>query len=41
MPYSFVNVNKIAAMCYEKERRYIYTTPKTFLELIKLFLSIY
>lgn len=38
MPYSFKKVNDLATECIQKERRYIYTTPKTFLELIKLFI---
>jgi len=37
MPYSFKVVNELSELIYEKERRYVYTTPKSFLELIKLF----
>ena len=39
MPISFENVNKLSGKLYEMERRYVYTTPKSFLELIKLFKS--
>lgn len=37
MPFSFDIVNKISGRILIEERRYIYTTPKSFLELIKLF----
>ena len=37
MPYSFRTVNEFSAVIFEQERRYVYTTPKSFLELIKLF----
>lgn len=37
MPFSFEIVNKISERILIEERRYIYTTPKSFLELIKLF----
>jgi dynein heavy chain, axonemal len=37
MPYSFKVVNEFSDMIFEQERRYVYTTPKSFLELIKLF----
>lgn len=37
MPYSFSVVNKAAKAVYERERRFIYNTPKSFLELIKLY----
>ena len=37
MPFSFKTVNEISAIIFEQERRYVYTTPKSFLELIKLF----
>ena len=37
MPYSFKTVNEFSAMVFDQERRYVYTTPKSFLELIKLF----
>lgn len=39
IPNSFAIVNKLSAKLYEQERRYVYTTPKSFLELIKLFKS--
>lgn len=39
MPFSFNVVNKAAKTVFEKERRYIYNTPKSFLELIKLYKS--
>ena len=39
MPISFENVNKLSGKLYEIERRHVYTTPKSFLELIKLFKS--
>lgn len=37
MPYSFKTVNEFSAIIYDQEKRYVYTTPKSFLELIKLF----
>jgi len=37
MPYSFKTVNDFSSQMYEAEKRYVYTTPKSFLELIKLF----
>ena len=37
MPYSFKVVNKASASIFDIEKRYVYTTPKSFLELIKLF----
>jgi dynein heavy chain len=37
MPFSFDIVNKISDRIFIEERRYVYTTPKSFLELIKLF----
>lgn len=37
MPYSFEIANKAALKCYQQERRYVYTTPKSFLELLELF----
>ena len=40
MPYSFSIVNKTSQKFFQVERRYNYTTPKTFLELIKLYKSI-
>lgn len=40
MPYSFSLVNKASARFLTTERRYNYTTPKTFLELIKLYTNV-
>lgn len=40
MPYSFSEVNLMSAEFLARERRYNYTTPKSFLELIKLYKSI-
>lgn len=40
MPYSFALVNKVSKKFFEAERRYNYTTPKTFLELIKLYKNV-
>jgi dynein heavy chain, axonemal len=37
MPFSFKCVNVQSDIVYNLERRYVYTTPKSFLELIKLF----
>ena len=37
MPYSFTKVNELGVKLLEMERRYAYTTPKSFLELIALF----
>jgi len=37
MPFSFKTVNAYSDEIFVKERRYVYTTPKSFLELIKLF----
>jgi dynein heavy chain len=37
MPFSFKIVDQQCKVVQEQERRYIYTTPKSFLELIKLF----
>ena len=41
MPYSFKVVGKYSDMILEQERRHVYTTPKSFLELIKLFKVMY
>lgn len=41
MPYSFKVVNNYSAKILEQERRAVYTTPKSFLELIKLFKVMY
>jgi dynein heavy chain len=37
MPFSFKVVNIESQRVFDLERRYVYTTPKSFLELIKLF----
>lgn len=37
MPFSFKMVNHYSELILDQERRYVYTTPKSFLELIKLF----
>jgi len=37
MPYSFKTVNEYSDVIFDQERRFVYTTPKSFLELIKLF----
>jgi dynein heavy chain len=37
LPYSFEEVNKAAKRFLRIERRYVYTTPKSFLELLKLY----
>ena len=37
MPYSFGLVAKVSETFLDQERRHVYTTPKTFLELIKLY----
>lgn len=39
MPYSFKVVNESSVKYKELERRFCYTTPKSFLELIKLFVN--
>jgi dynein heavy chain len=39
MPYSFKIVSKYAEMLFDQERREVHATPKSFLELIKLFKS--
>jgi len=41
MPYSFKIVNEYSEKILDQERRYVYTTPKSFLELIKLFKVMY
>ncbi|KAK9867723.1 hypothetical protein WJX84_004647 [Apatococcus fuscideae] len=40
MPYSFSAVEIQAKKFFEVEKRYVYTTPKTFLELIRLYKSV-
>lgn len=37
---SFALVNKVSKKFFDAERRYNYTTPKTFLELIKLYKNV-
>jgi len=37
LPYSFTEVNKMANKFRQIERRHVYTTPKSFLELLKLY----
>jgi len=37
MPFSFNIVNQFSEKIKEVERRFVYTTPKSFLELVKLF----
>jgi dynein heavy chain len=39
MPFSFTIVNQFSDEIKEVERRFVYTTPKSFLELVKLFKS--
>jgi dynein heavy chain len=41
MPYSFTTVNDASKEIYQMEKRFVYTTPKSFLELIKLFKVMY
>ena len=40
MPFSFGAVNAASEKYLQNEKRYNYTTPKTFLELIKLYISL-
>lgn len=37
MPFSFEAANKIARQIFNQNKRYIYTTPKSYLELLELF----
>jgi dynein heavy chain, axonemal len=37
MPFSFATVDVYSNIVYQREKRHIYTTPKSFLELIALF----
>lgn len=37
MPYSYKVVNQMSDVILEQEKRFVYTTPKSFLELIALF----
>jgi dynein heavy chain len=39
MPFSFGCVDEFSALVFQKEKRRVYTTPKSFLELIALFKS--
>ena len=39
MPFSFEAVNKAAGRCLELENRFVYSTPKSFLELLSLFIN--
>lgn len=39
MPFSFKCVNQQSEIVFNQDRRFVYTTPKSFLELIKLFKS--
>jgi len=39
MPYSFNLVNQLCGELLIAEKKHIYITPKSFLELIKLFIS--
>jgi dynein heavy chain len=41
MPFSFKIVNDYSEKILEQERRFVYTTPKSFLELIKLFKTMF
>ena len=41
MPFSFKIVNEYSQKILDQERRFVYTTPKSFLELIKLFKVMY
>ncbi|CAK4711321.1 unnamed protein product [Aphanomyces euteiches] len=40
MPFSFVSVNQCAERFFQVERRYVYTTPKSYLELLQLYKNI-
>eukprot|EP00946_MAST-07B_sp_MAST-7B-sp1_P001405 g1405.t1 len=40
MPFAFKNVNAMAEHFLEKEKRYVYTTPKSFLECVSLYISL-
>jgi dynein heavy chain len=37
MPFSFATVDVFSEIVFQREKRHIYTTPKSFLELIALF----
>jgi dynein heavy chain len=40
LPYSFTQINIMANKFKQMERRHVYTTPKSFLELLKLYSSL-
>lgn len=40
MPFSFQSVNQCAERFFQVERRYVYTTPKSYLELLQLYKKI-
>jgi dynein heavy chain, axonemal len=40
LPYSFTKVNELANEFRRVERRFVYTTPKSFLELLKLYATL-
>jgi dynein heavy chain len=40
MPFAFKNVNQMAEHFLEKEKRFVYTTPKSFLECVSLYISL-
>ena len=40
MPFAFNNVNAMAEHFLEKEKRYVYTTPKSFLECVSLYIGL-
>jgi dynein heavy chain len=40
MPASFETVNNFAETFLEQDRRYVYTTPKSYLELLKLYVTL-
>ncbi|DBA03229.1 TPA: hypothetical protein N0F65_011588 [Lagenidium giganteum] len=40
MPFSFTSVNQCAERFFQVERRYVYTTPKSYLELLQLYKKI-
>jgi dynein heavy chain len=37
MPYSFIETNVLAKRFQQEERRHVYSTPKSFLEMLKLY----
>ncbi|KAH8062045.1 hypothetical protein JL721_8764 [Aureococcus anophagefferens] len=40
MPYSFDSTNKAAVEYFDMDGRYVYTTPKSYLELLKLYATV-